>query len=63
MRYGKRPDPTPEEIEAIIKAIQAGWSAEDHRRRARGRHDDAANCILTWEVPVVAVSPPDGNLR
>lgn len=61
MRYAKRPDPTPEEIQAIIKAIQAGWSDEDHMRRARGRHDDAGGLRPTWEVPVVAVSPPDAE--
>ena len=59
MRYGKRPDPTPEEIEAIIKAIQAGWSDEDRKRHARGFVGDDRELFDSWEVPTVSISLPD----
>ena len=58
MRYGKRPDPTPAEIQAIIKAIQAGWSEEAHRWHPRGFVGDDRELFDSWDVPTVSISLP-----
>ena len=55
----RKRDPSREEIDARVDAIQAEWSETDRQRRARGRHDADADLWPTWEVPTVAVSLPD----
>ena len=55
----RKRDPTREEIDAILDAIQARWTDDDRQRRARGRHDDAGELRPPWEAPQVAISLPD----
>ena len=54
MKYAKRPDPTPEEIQARAAEIREGWSDGDYRRREKIYASNTVELYDEWMPPVVA---------
>ena len=54
MRYSKRPDPTPEQINERAAEIRRRWADEDYRRRAQGSVPGRSGNVESWLPPIVA---------
>ena len=54
MKYAKRPDPTPEEIQERAAEIREGWSDGDYRRRAKITASNPVELYDEWMPPIVA---------
>jgi len=53
MKYAKRPDPTPEEIQERAAEIRENWSDGDYRRRAKITPSNPVESYDEWLPPVV----------
>ena len=50
----QEPDPTPEQIHAMLADIRSSWSDEDYRRHAQGSVPGRSGNVEPWLPPVVA---------